>query len=123
MKVCLLVKNHSLSKYSNLIGKTITLIYYDLTADLSLNNIAQTLNVNPSYLSSLFRKECGCTLTDYVNNRRIEHAVSLLNTTDKQIQNIAFECGIQDTNYFIKLFKKYTGLTPTGYKEQIGKRK
>ena len=120
---CLLVKNHSLSKYSNLIGKSITLIYYDLTADLSLNSIAQTLNVNPSYLSSLFRKECGCTLTDYVNNRRIEHAVTLLNTTDKQIQNIAFECGIQDTNYFIKLFKKYTGLTPTGYKEQIGKRK
>lgn len=118
---CILVKQHSLSKYSHLVGKTITLIAYDLTADLSLKSIAKQLNVNPTYLSSLFHKECDCTLTDYVNGKRIEQAVELLNKTDKLVNVISYECGIQDTNYFIKLFKKYTGLTPTQYREQIGK--
>lgn len=118
---CLLVKKHSLTEYSYLVGKTITLISYDLTADLSLKNIAKQLNVNPTYLSALFRKEVGCTLTDYVNKRRIERAVGLLNETDKQVNNIAFECGIQDTNYFIKLFKRFTGITPNKYRVRFVK--
>lgn len=103
------------------IRKTITLVAYDLTADSSLNSIAKQLNVNPTYLSGLFRKECDCTLTEYVNGKRIEQAVNLLNRTDKLVNVISYECGIQDTNYFIKLFKRYTGLTPTQYREQIGK--
>lgn len=113
---CLLVKHHSLNKFSYIIGKAITIISFDLTADLSLKNIANQLNVNPTYLSSLFSKECECTLTEYVNKKRIEHALYLLQKTDKPINSIAFECGIQDTNYFIKLFKKHTGLTPTQYR-------
>ena len=118
---CLLVKKHSLKEYSYLIGKAITLISYDLSADLSLNSIAKQLNVNPSYLSNLFKKECHITLTEYVTQKRIEKAVNLLNNTDIQIQTIAYECGISDTNYFIKLFKKQTGLTPSKYRLQFHK--
>ena len=118
---CLLVKRYSISNYSYLVGKTITLIAYDLTADLSLKSIASQLSISPTYLSALFRKECGVTLTDYVNSKRVEHAIFLLNTTDKLINTISCECGIQDTNYFIKLFKKNTGITPTKYRELIGK--
>ena len=116
---CLLVKQHSLNKYSYIVGKAITIIAFDLTADLSLNTIAKQLNINPTYLSSLFRKECDCTLTEYVNRKRIEHAITLLDKTDKPINAIAFECGIQDTNYFIKLFKKFTNQTPTQYRNKI----
>ena len=112
---------YSISKYSYLVGKTQTLIAYDLTADLSLKSIAAQLNVSPTYLSALFRKECNITLTDYVNNKRMEYAIHLLDTTDKLINVISYECGIQDTNYFIKLFKRYTGLTPTKYREQMEK--
>lgn len=116
---CLLVKNHSISNYSYLIGRTITLINYDLKADLSLKRIAADLKVTPSYLSRLFKEEMKITLTEYVNQKRIEAAVTLLHTTDMQIQTIAYECGIQDTNYFIKLFKKNTGITPSKYRYQF----
>lgn len=115
---CLLVKQRSLNKYSYIVGKAITIISFDLTADLSLNNIAKQLNINPTYLSSLFRKECDCTLTEYVHRKRIEHALTLLDKTDKPINTIAFECGIQDTNYFIKLFKKFTNHTPSQYRNK-----
>ena len=113
---CLLVKEHSLSQYSFYVGQTITLVQYDLTADLSLKTTAAQLNVNPSYLSNLFHKECGCTLTEFVNRQRIDRAVLLLSNSKKAIQDIAAECGIQDVNYFIKLFKRQTGLTPNQYR-------
>ena len=101
-------------------AKAITLIQYDLTADLGLKTIAQKLNVNSSYLSTLFRTECGCTLTEYVTRERIDRGIYLLQRTEKSVQEIAAECGIQDANYFIKLFKKLTGLTPGRYREQMG---
>ncbi len=118
-KYCLLVKNHSLKGYSLLIRKVIARIDFDLTADLSLKTQAQLLNVNPSYLSTLFKKETGSTLTEYVNRKRIEHALLLLNSTDMQIQMIAQYCGIADVNYFTKTFKKIVGKTPKEYREMI----
>ncbi len=116
---CLLVKRHSLRNYSYLIGRAITLIHFDLTADLSLNSISGQLGVTPGYLSGRFRKECGCTLTDYVNRKRIEKAMTLLEDFGRQVQDIAYECGISDTNYFVRLFKKYVGLTPTAYRARL----
>lgn len=118
-KYCLLVKNHSMKGYSLLIQKVITQVDSDLTADLSLNALANNLSVNPSYLSSQFKKETGSTLTDYVNRKKVEHAILLLNTTPLQIQTIALHCGIPDVNYFTKLFKKYIHKTPKEYRDSI----
>ncbi len=120
-KYCLLVKNHSLKGYSMLVRKVITNVIYDLTANLSLKVQAKELNVNPSYLSTLFKKETGQTLTEFVNNKRIEHAILLLNSTDMQIQVVAQYCGIPDVNYFTKTFKKIVGKTPKEYREMITK--
>ena len=118
-KYCLLVKNHSMKGYSLLIRKVLTQIDYDITADLGLKTLAVQLNVNPSYLSTLFKKETGSTLTEYVNQKRIEHAVFLLNTSNLQIQMIAQYSGIADVNYFTKTFKKIIGVTPKEYRDSI----
>ena len=118
-KYCLLVKNHSMKGYSLLVRKVLTMIDADLTADLSLRAQAELLNVNSSYLSTLFKKETGATLTEYVNKKRVEHAIFLLNTTNLQIQSIAQHCGIPDVNYFTKTFKKYIGKTPKEYRDLI----
>lgn len=118
---CQLVRQHSLSRYSYYVGQTITVIQYDLIADLKLKTIAEKLNVNSSYLSALFHKEVGCTLTEFINRQRVDRGIHLLRLTSKSVQEIAAECGIQDVNYFIKLFKKQTGFTPNRYREQAGK--
>lgn len=118
-RYCLLVKNHSMKGYSLLIRKVLAQIDTDLTANLSLNTLANTLNVNSSYLSTLFKKETGSTLTEYVNRKRIEHAILLLNSTNMQIQTIAQYCGISDVNYFTKLFKKQVRKTPKEYRDTI----
>ncbi|MBQ2775845.1 MAG: helix-turn-helix domain-containing protein [Clostridia bacterium] len=115
-KYCRLVKRHSMKKYSLLVQKVLTMIDSDLTADLSLSRQAELLNVNASYLSALFKKETGQTLTEYVTKKRVEHAGFLLKTTNLQIQTIAQHCGIYDVNYFTKMFKKYSGKTPKEYR-------
>ena len=120
---CFIVKTHSLSAYSTLIGKVITMVDYDITADLSLGAIAERLFINPSYLSNVFSKEMGQTLTQYVNARRIERAAIMLHKTDMQIQDIASNVGLVDVNYFIRVFKKKYGMTPTKYRKEIGKQK
>ncbi len=116
-KYCGLVKSHSMKNYSMMVQKAITLIDSDLTTDLSLRKQAELLNVNASYLSSLFKKETGVTLTEYVSKKRIDHAAFLLTSTNMQIQAIAQQCGIFDVNYFTKTFKKIMGKTPKEYRE------
>ena len=118
-KYCILVKEHSLKKYSQLIGRVITLISYDLSAPLTLKSIAEIMNVNASYLSATFKKECGETLTDYVNRKRMENAADILLRTDKQVQTVSEECGIFDVNYFIKIFKKHYGMSPTKFRQTV----
>lgn len=118
-KYCLLVTNHSMKSYSLLVRKVLTQIDADLTADLSLKTRAAELGVNASYLSTLFKKETGKTLTEYVTGKRIEHAVFLLNSTRLQIQSIAQRCGMSDVNYFTRLFKSLVGKTPKEYRDSI----
>lgn len=116
---CLLVKKHCSNNYSLPIQRVITYIDTDLTADLSLKALSwDSLNINSSYLSTLFKKETGMTLTNYVN-KRIEHAVYLLSSTDMQIQNIAQYCRVPDVNYFTKIFKKVMNKTPSEFKEEM----
>ena len=91
----------------------------NLTENLTLRSLAENFNVSPSYLSSLFRKETGYTLTDYINRRRVRHAMHLLKTTRLQVQTVAQHCGMMDVQYFSKIFKKVAGMTPKEYRNSV----
>jgi YesN/AraC family two-component response regulator len=118
-KYCQLVHNQSTKGYSQPVQKVIAKIHLDLKEELTLQAFADMLDLNASYLSSLFKKEVGMTLTEYVNRKRVEYALNLLNTTSLQIQTIAQQCGIIDVNYFTKTFKKYIGMTPSRYRDSL----
>lgn len=115
---CRIVKSNSLSTYSSPVQKAITAIDFDLSADLSLNKLAQAQNLSPAYLSNIFKRETGQTLTDFVNRKRINYAAELLRNTNLQIQTVAQLCGILDVHYFSKMFKKYTKKTPKEYRRE-----
>lgn len=116
---CNLVRKHSLKNYSPPVKKAIICIEDDLTANLTLSTLAQRQNLSAGYLSGLFKKETGKTVTEFITEKRIAYAKHLLSTTNLQVQTVAQHCGIYDVHYFSKVFKKYTGTTPKEYREKI----
>ena len=115
---CRLVKKYSAKQYVPFVRKTVAYIESDLAGDLSLHTLAALQNINASYLSTLFHRETGKTVTEFVNEKRMELASRLLRTTQLQIQTVAQHCGMSDVNYFSKIFKKYYGSTPKQYREE-----
>lgn len=114
---CSMVRKLNRQTYSPIIQKVIAYIENDIGTDLSLKTFAKYLNVNASYLSTLFSKEVGVTLSEYVNKTRIFHAKKLLLGTDWPIKSIAEQCGFSDTHYFSRVFRKIEGTTPNTYRK------
>ena len=111
------VSHHSYARYSPMISNAMNYIANHLDLPLSLKDVADSLNVNPSYLSTQFKKETGVTVTDYIRAQKIEYASILLTTTSRQVQEVAEAVGFYDVQYFSKLFKKEKGSTPSTYRQ------
>lgn len=87
---------------------------------ITLNDMAEALDVSPFYISKLLNTSMKKTFTELVSERRVEASKELLKT-NKRIKEIAYEVGFQGQNYFTKIFKKYTGVTPKVYKNTFEK--
>lgn len=114
---CRLVYKHSTRRYSPFVQKAILIIDSDISAELSLNSLAQKLGISAGYLATIFKKETDKTVSEYIKDKRIKHAMHLLSTTHLQIQTVALHCGIMDVQYFSKMFKKKIGKNPKEYRE------
>jgi two-component system response regulator YesN len=82
---------------------------------LQLNSAAEAAQVSTAYLSRLFSEHLKTNFIDYVTELRIENAEKLIRESKMNIKEIAFAAGYQDPNYFSKLFRKITGMSPTVY--------
>lgn len=118
-KYCILVNNYSRRSYSSLVQTCMDYIDFHYNMELSLGSLAKLCSVSGGYLSALFKKEVGVTITNYINSTRIHQALILLNTTKLPISEIASRCGFSDANYFTRTFKKLQGQTPKQYCESI----
>lgn len=86
--------------------------------EISLTSAGEALHMNPNYVSQLFKKEAGVTFVRYVTQMRIEDAIRLLTMTKKSAVDIAMEIGFNDYFYFLRTFKKFTGKTPSQYRQE-----
>ncbi|MDO4298211.1 MAG: AraC family transcriptional regulator [Lachnospiraceae bacterium] len=84
--------------------------------DITLDQIARTVELSRTYVSGLFKKELGVNLTNYITNYRIEKAKELLRETNLKSYEIAEKVGFLDESYFSRSFKKVTGMSPNAYK-------
>lgn len=83
---------------------------------LTLEEVAREIGLNESYLSSIFKKQVGKSLIDYLTNVRIQHAKELLIDPERSVEDISDEVGFSDPKYFTRRFKKYTGVSPREYR-------
>lgn len=112
-----LVQQERLRGYSSIIGAVINYINLHLTTPLTIDKLAAHVKRNPKYLSTIFKKEVGVGIKEYINSARIRQSLPLLRNTDHVISHIAMLVGFNDANYFTKVFVKEMGCTPTKYRE------
>jgi two-component system response regulator YesN len=84
--------------------------------DITLDMVADKLDISSGYLSSYFKEKTGKNLIDYVHEVRITKAKGLLLRSDLKIQDAAAQVGYNNLNSFNRMFKKYTGMTPTEFR-------
>ncbi len=108
-------------KHADAVYKVIEYIKANFQRRMSLEEIAASTYLSKTYLSSLFKKETGYSISEYINIVRIERSKALLMEENISIIDIANLCGFEDQSYFTKVFKHIVGITPKKYRETRGK--
>ena len=103
------------------IGEIQAYLIHNYKRNISLDELASRFYANKTYLCNMFKKECGMTLVEFLRDVRMCEAKRLLLTTDNTIQAIATSIGYPDSAYFMKLFKRVTGLSPNAYRQRTSK--
>ncbi len=80
--------------------------------DLNVGELSERFHVNRSYLSTLFKRSTGMTLTDYIHHKRVAAARELLVETSDPVWKIAQQVGFADVTYIARIFRRYTGTLP-----------
>lgn len=103
-------------KHFDIVFKVTDYVKNHYKEKLTLDELARYVNLSSSYLSSMFKKETGESLTSYINRVKIENCKRLLRETNYSLSYIAHECCFDDQSYFSKVFKKYVGESPKNYR-------
>ncbi|WP_438447256.1 response regulator [Gorillibacterium sp. sgz5001074] len=113
---CRFIERERSSESTKIIHRSKDYIRTHLHLDLSLEHCARQVNLSPGYYSNLFRKVLGISFQQFVIQEKMEKAKSML-IGDYQVQEIATELGYEHRRYFSEIFKKYTGQTPSEFKQ------
>lgn len=108
-------QNHS-NRY---IRQIIDILDNDCGPEVALSTIAETVGISSAYISRLFKNQMGITFMDYLTKVRMEKAKRMLTDARVKVKDVAESLGYSNSDYFIHLFKKHTGMTPSAYKKMI----
>ena len=100
-------------KYDDLLHNATTFIYQNYSNDeISLNLVASSVNISPSYFSAIFSQEMGMTFIEYLTDVRMNKAKELLMCTNMKTSEIGYDVGYKDAHYFSYLFRKTQNCSP-----------
>lgn len=108
------------NEYDVLLARIFDYIEKNIDQDLSLIKIAEHVNFNSSYLSRLFKKAYGKTLSEYIWEYKLIKAKEMLSNSNLKINEIAVKLGFESRTYFARFFKRMTGITPKEYRIKFG---
>ncbi|NCC63679.1 MAG: AraC family transcriptional regulator [Spirochaetia bacterium] len=111
--------DYSTKKCNNpLVMKTLTYVYQHIHESISLEIIAEAIQVSAEHLSRVFKAEMDIGFNSYINQLKIEHAKTYIRIKNMEIQEVADVLGYSSPRYFNKVFKKVTGLTVKEFCQQ-----
>lgn len=91
----------------------------NIESHVGLQEAADHLGVSAGYLSTIFKREYGQSFIDFINSTKIEYACRLLEEKELMVTEIACRLGYENAYYFSKVFRKYTGMSPTSYQKHV----
>ncbi|MBP1558870.1 MAG: helix-turn-helix transcriptional regulator [Oscillospiraceae bacterium] len=109
------------AKHANVIFNVKKYIQKNYSEKISLESVAAQVFLSPGYLSSLFKEATGESLISYINRVRVEESKVLLLETKDNLVDISNACGFEDQSYFARVFKKFTGVSPSKYRFYKGR--
>lgn len=112
---CDLVENFSTIHYSNLVKEVVNYIGNHISEEVTVTILSETFHVNDSHLARKFKKETNYTISEYVNQQKIEAAKLLLQGKEMSVGKVSERLGYNSSSYFSKVFKKLTGEAPANY--------
>ena len=104
------------SGVSSPVRKVVEYIHMNYSQELSLSLLAEKAALSESYLTKAFKREMGVSVFQYIAQLRCREAAELLRGGDIPIQDISSYVGYDDNNYFVKVFRKHYGMTPSEYR-------
>lgn len=93
-------------------------IYLHISDEIRMEDLTDMTGYSRSHISAAFKEDTGRTISSYIAQKRCEKAGELLSSTSLSVQDIALRVGYPDNNYFIKVFKKQFGMTPTDFRKK-----
>ena len=111
--ICEKDKKEGISNY--IVNRTLEYIRIHYKEGITLEETAEILNITPEYLSMLFKREMGMNFSVFLKKFRISHAKRLLRGTDMKVYEVAEACGYSNSNYFTRVFKEETGISPAEF--------
>ena len=108
-------------KHKDIIYKAINFMKRNYAGKLTLEETARHVGFSPTYFSKVFKDELGTTFNNYLGSLRIEYSKALLLTGDLPVGEVCAAVGFEDQSYFIKVFRKYTGVTPGKFRKKQGR--
>ncbi len=114
---CTAITNITSQKNNPAIQKVCDYVDAHLQEDISLEQMADYVNVSSFYLSKLFKEEKGVTFINFISDKRLEKARQMLAETELSIKEITAEIGYNDQNYFSRIFKNKYGVSPKEYRK------
>lgn len=104
------------NRQAQIVDTTLDYLRQNYQKQLSLDDLAAQVFLSKDYFARLFRETTGMPISALLQQIRIDEACKLLAGTDTKIDDIAGECGFNDIQYFYRIFKKVTGMTPRQYR-------
>jgi AraC-like DNA-binding protein len=115
--ICELYRRVCCDKPVNRIDERVEKVKYfineNYNTELSLSGLARVAGLNPVYLGALFSRNESCTVKEYINKVRVQHAYEIIRTEKLSINDVALSCGYADAFYFSRVFKRYIGVSPS----------
>lgn len=99
-----------------IVEKVKAFIHNNYAGEITVGELADKYAINPDYLSSVFKQETGKNIIRYLTELRIEKACQLLRDSQAKVSDISYSTGYNDRQYFNRVFKKITGMTPAEYR-------